>query len=223
MRTLYHLPICPFSRAIRIALGEKKLTHERVIEYPWEERDSFIALNPAGELPVLVEPSNRVVVSPGPIVEYLEESYHDGVSLLPGNPYDRAEIRRMIVWMNQKFYGEVTERITYEKVLKPLLKKGGLDTKILRGALTSLSHHLAYLTWILEERDFMGGKDYSFADMAAAAHLSVLDFLDVMPWDKYPLIKDWYACLKSRPSFRPLLTDTFQGVRVPEHYINLDF
>lgn len=223
MRTLYHLPICPFSRAIRLALNEKKLEYERIVEYPWEERDSFIALNPAGDLPILVEASNKVIASSFPIIEYLEESYHEGLPLFPGTPYDRAEIRRVVVWMHQKFYGEVTEKIVSEKVVKPLLKKGSLDTKVLRKGLTSLSHHLSYLTWLLEERDFMGGKDYSFADMAAAAHLSLLDFLNVMPWEKYPLIKEWYACIKSRPSFRPLLTDTFQGIRVPEHYINLDF
>jgi len=223
MRTLYHLPISPLSRAIRIALAEKGLNVELVIEHPWEERESFIDLNPAGDLPVLVEPSNIVVADPIAIAEYLEEAYPEGTKLFPGNPYERAEIRRLVGWMSRKFQQEVMTQILHEKVMKSLHKTGWPDTKILRQANTSLTHHLTYFSWLLEERDWLSGYHYSFGDITVAAYLSVLDFLGCITWDKFPAVKEWYACIKSRPSFRPLLTDTFQGVRPPAHYINLDF
>jgi len=55
MRTLFHLWLHPFSRKVRIALSEKKLGFELKIEKVWERRTEFLALNPAGDVPVLVE------------------------------------------------------------------------------------------------------------------------------------------------------------------------
>ena len=61
------------------------------------------------------------------------------------------------------------------------------------------------------------------ADLIAAAHLSVMDYFGEMPWASFPALKAWYAPIKSRPSFRPLLSDRFPGVAPPVHYADLDF
>jgi glutathione S-transferase len=63
----------------------------------------------------------------------------------------------------------------------------------------------------------------TFADLAAAAQLSSLDYLGEVPWEDYPAAKAWYVRLKSRKSFRSLLTDRIIGFAPPPDYANLDF
>ena len=64
MRTLFHLWLHPASRKVRIALAEKKLAFDLRIEKIWERRTEFLALNPNGRIPVLVDhrPEGEVVV-----------------------------------------------------------------------------------------------------------------------------------------------------------------
>jgi glutathione S-transferase len=44
-----------------------------------------------------------------------------------------------------------------------------------------------------------------------------------VPWHRHPEAKDWYARIKSRPSFRVLLGDVMPGVTPPKAYADLDF
>jgi len=224
MRVLYHFPLCPFSRVARLALAEKKLEFSLIVEKPWQEREEFIRLNPAAELPVLIEPDEIILADVSAITEYLEEVYQgDMILLYPGSAKNRAEIRRILQWINRKFYEEVTLRIVWEKYFKPNYGKGHPDPKVLRLGSTYLGYHLKYFSWILETRNWIGGNYFSVADLALAAHLSCIDFLGGMPWEAYPLIKNWYACIKSRPSFRPLLMDRVSGLAPSIHYMDLDF
>ena len=55
MRLLYHLWLSPQSRKIRLVLQEKNLDFSMQIEKVWERRAEFVALNPACEVPVLIE------------------------------------------------------------------------------------------------------------------------------------------------------------------------
>ena len=61
MRTLYHFPLSPFCRKVRIVLLEKRIETELHEETVWERRQAFLALNPAGDVPVLVEPDGTVL------------------------------------------------------------------------------------------------------------------------------------------------------------------
>lgn len=222
MATLYHLSLCPFSRLARLALGEKKVNVSLVSEKYWEERPAFIELNPAGTLPVLVEEGGMVIPGIYPLIEYLEDAYPQ-ISLMTEGASSRVEVRRLISWVNEKFYNEVTHPILWEKVFKRVHKIGWADSKIIRKTLTHLGYHLEYFTYLLEKRDYLGGNRPTYADFALAAHLSCIDFLSFMSWEKYPTIKAWYSLLKSRPCFRPLLFDQFPGVHAPPHYNNIDF
>ena len=55
MWQLHQFPLCPFSRKVRLLMGEKGIGYELVREHPWERRDEFVDLNPAGQTPVMVE------------------------------------------------------------------------------------------------------------------------------------------------------------------------
>ena len=226
MRTLYHLWLCPFSRKVRIALSEKKLNYDLVIEKSWERRKAFLALNPAGEVPVLLEindeNSNIVLADSSSICEYLEDS-HPTPPLIAGAATDRAEIRRLIAWFDLKFYREVTRNLVDEKINKRFLGLGAPSSIAIRAGHSNIGTHLSYIEYLMERQNWLAGDKFSLADISAAAQLSCVDYINDVPWEEYPEAKSWYARLKSRPSVRPLLADRIPGVPPPKHYANLDF
>ena len=222
MRTLYHLWLSPFCRKVRIALDEKGLDYELVTESLWERRPEFLAMNPAGEVPVLVQPGGPTLADSAAICEYLEETA-PAPPLLPGAPEERAEVRRLVAWFDIKFNREVSDNLIGEKFTKRFLRLGQPDTRALRAGKANIRYHLDYIGWLTERRTWLAGGAFSLADVTAAAHLSALDYLDDVPWSEHPGARDWYARVKSRPSFRGILADHIPGEPPPEHYANLDF
>ncbi len=222
MRLLYHLWLSPFSRKIRIVLQEKNLDFSMKVEKVWERRAEFLALNPAGEVPVLIEPDGTVLAEASAIAEYLDETYRDKL-LLGLNPIDRAEVRRLVAWFDVKMNREATEHLIGEKFMKRFLGFGVPDSSVIRAGKTNLRHHLDYIAYLAERRRWLGGDHFSLADITAAAHLSALDYLDDIAWDEHEPAKEWYARVKSRPSFRPILADHIPGAPPPRHYADLDF
>jgi glutathione S-transferase len=223
MRLLYHLWLSPLSRKIRLVLQEKNLEFSLQIEKVWERRPEFVALNPACDVPVLIEPDGTVLAEAGAIAEYLDEVYREKL-LLGLNPTDRAEVRRLVAWFDNKMNREVTEPLVTEKFMKRFLGFGAPDSAVIRAAKSNLKYHLDYVAYLTERyRGWLAGDYFSLADVTAAAHLSVLDYLGDVPWDEFEPAKEWYARVKSRPSFRPILTDTVPGSPPPKHYADLDF
>lgn len=222
MRILYHFWLSPQSRKLRVVLQEKSLDFALKIEKWWERRAEFLALNPAGEVPVLIEPDGTVLADSGAIIEFLDETYREKL-LIGLNPLDRAETRRLAAWFDGKMSREVTEPILGERLMKRLLAVGQPDSSALRAAKANLGSHLDYISYLAERRRWLAGDHFSVADIAAASHLSVLDYLGDVPWDEHEPAKDWYARIKSRPSFRPILGDHLPGTPPPRHYADLDF
>ena len=96
-------------------------------------------------------------------------------------------------------------------------------TDMLRAARANIRYHLAYIGWLAQKRDWLAGDRLSYADLAAAAHLSVADYLGDVPWTEDESAKNWYARVKSRPSFRPILADVSAGLPPSTTYADLDF
>lgn len=222
MNKLYHYWFSPFSRAIRIALMEKNIEFELTLELPWARRHEFLALNPAGTVPVMTQDDGLVLTGSYAIREYLEETCPD-VPLLGNTTSERAEIRRLIDWFDVKFNEEVTSLLITEKVMKRFLKLGVPEADNIRCAASNIKQHLKYIEYLAERRNWLGGDNISYADITAAAHMSCIDYLGDVPWDDFEGAKDWYARIKSRPSFRPLLKDLIAGLPPVPHYKNLDF
>ncbi|WP_412058143.1 glutathione S-transferase family protein [Bartonella sp. DGB2] len=230
MLTLFHYPMSSPSRFIRLLLHEYDLHAHLLEEYEWARRREFLALNPAGHLPVLL--AEREVPLAGALViyEYLDETrgvLRQEQRLFSENPLERAEVRRLVDWFLYKFESEVTRPIVRERIYKremPLAIGGGApDSQILRHARANIRPHLKYLNWLAASRDWLAGKRLSYADFAAAAALSVLDFMGEVEWNDYNALREWYMRLKSRPSFRPLLSDRIRGLAPSNHYTDLDF
>lgn len=222
MRVLYHTWFCPFSRKVRVALLEKGLEYEMRVEKTWERRTEFLIMNPAGTLPVLLEDDGTIVAESYAIAEYLEEVYPEN-PLLGLAPVTRAEVRRLLGWFDDKLNREVTQYLVSEKVMKRFLGMGQPDSGAIRCAAHNIRAHLDYIGHLADRREWLAGKDFSLADIAAAAHLSVADYLGSVPWEVNESAKTWYMRVKSRPSMRPILKDFIAGLRPPAHYADLDF
>lgn len=230
MLTLYHHPICPHSRYIRLALGEYGLSPNLIEEEVWARREDFLLLNPAGTVPVLVEEGKVAVPEAHIIAEYLDEAYGSELGerrLMPSSRSARVEVRRLASWFTTKFFEEVSGPLVTERFYKRRMpaKMGGgpPDTDVIRAARSNIRYHLAYIGWLLQTRDWLAGERLSYADLAAAGHLSAVDYLGDVPWSENETAKNWYARVKSRPAFRPVLTDRVAGIPPSETYANLDF
>ncbi|WP_445680272.1 glutathione S-transferase family protein [Radicibacter daui] len=222
MPTLFHFPLNAASRLVRLALAEKGIEAELKVEKTWERRTEFLTINPAGEVPVLVEDGGAAIADAQVICEFLQETRADPDMLGP-TAIDRAETRRLMVWFLQKFAREVTDNLVGEKLLKRYLRLGTPRTDAIRAGGQNIHYHLDYIAFLTDRRNWLAGDKLSFADLAAAAHLSCVDYLGDVPWEKHPGAKDWYARVKSRPSFRPLLQESLAGTPPPKHYADLDF
>jgi glutathione S-transferase len=229
MSTLFHHPFCPHSRFVRLALSEYGVAARLIEERTWERRRDFLAVNPAGTTPVLVEENLPPIPGAAIIAEYLDELCGDTFErrLLPRQPGLRIEVRRLMSWFNDKFFAEVSGPLTSERLYKrhmPLNGGGGPpDTEVLRAARNNIRYHMAYIGWLARSRDWLAGEQLTYADLAAAAHLSAVDYLGDVPWNEDEAAKSWYARVKSRPSFRPLLAETLAGIPPSETYADLDF
>ena len=221
MRRLYHQPLSPFCRKIRLVLAEKKIEVELVEEKTWERRIDFLRLNPAGKVPVL-RMDDLVLAESSAIFEYLEEVYPDP-PLLPQTPAERAEARRLEGWFDDKFHNEVTANLLYERVNKRLSKSGYPESARIKEGARNIKYHLDYIGWLMEGRRWLAGDQMSIADFAAAAQLSCLDYIGDVDWNRSEPLKEWYAKVKSRPAFRSVLADLLPGFTPPEHYADLDF
>lgn len=221
MVLLIHHAVSPYCRKIRIAMSEKKMLFVLKDEEPWNLSADVYKLNPAGDLPIFLSDGN-VVCGNYAISEYLEE-FNKEIKLLPDDMKARAEIRRLVEWFDDKFYREVYRNIVYEKVHKRFAKGLAPDSKILKIGLNNLNFHLEYIDWLIERRNYLGGEELTLADITAAAHLSIIDYLGDVPWDSYRNAKIWYSKMKSRPSFKEILKDSIKGVLPAKHYADLDF
>ena len=221
-RTLYHFSLCPFSRKVRLALYEKGIPFGLVHELPWQRREGLLKLNPIGDLPVLVEPDGTVLTQHNAICEYLNE-LSPVANLLGDTPKWRAEIRRITGWFDSSFYMDVFKPLVGERVVKALKTGETPNSLMIRVARDNLKSYLKYIDWLAGRRAYLGGRSLSFADLAAATHLSVLDYLGELTWGSCQEASTWYAKMKSRPTFSPLLSDKVAGIMPSENYTNLDF
>ena len=222
MPSLLHLPLDPFSRKIRIVLGEKKITASLAVEPIWERRHEFLSINPAGTVPVFIEDDGTTISTSQAIAEYLEETSKEP-ALIFGTALQRAEIRRLCNWFDVKFNTEVTEYLLGEKIMKRFLGLGEPSSETIRAGYANIDTHLGYIEYLAEQRAWLAGEHFSLADITAASHISCIDYLGYIAWEDYQQAKQLYARIKSRPSFRPLLQDLIPGTQPPAHYKNLDF
>jgi glutathione S-transferase len=221
MRTLYHFTLCPFSRTTRFAMHEKKLDFTSEVWSFWQHASQINEHSPSGQLPILEELNGDIIPESMVILEYLEEAYPE-MKLMGDNLADKNEVRRLHIWFHQKFGAEVSIPLVSEKAIKRHFHQSP-NSGLIRQSKQNIQHHLAYIETLIDQRNWLAGDFFSLADIAAAAHLSVVDYLGDIPWDHYHTAKGWYVRIKSRPTFRTFLNERVSGVMPASHYSDLDF
>ena len=223
MWQLYQFPLCPFSRKVRLLLGEKGVGYEPVRESPWERRDEFLDLNPTGQTPVMVDSERGVTLIDSTVIcEFFEETVSKA-PMLNGTATDRAEIRRLVIWFDEHFYRDITAPLLHERMLKRIVYKQSPDGTALRTAMKAAVQHLDYVDYLLDHRTWLAGSTMSLADLAAAAQISIADYLGGIDWKNHEQTARWYGGMKSRPSFRPLLSERMEGIPASPHYHDVNF
>lgn len=221
MVLLVHHSISPQSRKARLIMAEKKMLFVLKEEEPWKLSPEIANINPSGEIPLLIF-DGCVISGNYAITEYLEES-NPQYKLLPEDTKERAEVRRIVEWFDNKFYNEVYKYIVYEKIIKRFQFREAPNSKVLKAGLNNLKFHLEYVDYLADRNNYLVGNVVTSADLTAAAHLSILDYLGDINWEEYKNAKLWYAKIKSRPSFKDILKDTIKGIAPSVNYSNLDF
>jgi len=221
MTRLYHFPLSPYCRKVRLSLAEKKIEVELIETRYWEKSPEFLRRNPAGKVPIL-NIDGKTLTESAAINEYLEER-HPTPPLMPTSADGRYEVRRLVSWFDDKFHNEVTSNLLYERVNKKISGQGYPDSGKIKSGAKAIKYHLDYMGWLLDIRRWLAGDTMTLADFAAAAHLSALDYISDVDWDRNANVREWYSKIKSRPAFRSILADQVSGFPPPPHYADLDF
>ena len=222
MWQLYQFPLCPFSRKVRLLLSEKGVAYELWRENPWEARDELRDLNPAIQTPVLRNKErDLVLIDSRAICEYFEETV-DKAPMINGTAANRAEIRRLVAYFDENFFASVTGPLLDERMKKRIILRQSPDSRSLREAMKLANEHLYYIDYLIDNRPWLAGATMSLADLAAAAQISVVDYLGGIDWTNHEQSRGWYSVFKSRPSFRPLLAERMDVILPPAHYADVD-
>ena len=221
MVLLVHNSVLPQCRKIRVIMAEKKMLFVLKEENPWNLSKDIMKINPAGELPIFIFDGN-IIAGNYAITEFLEETYTQN-RLIQGNNKERAEIRRLTDWFDNKFYRDVYQYIAGEKIYKRFVLHQPPESKRIKAGVNNLRFHMEYIDWIVERNNYLVGSELSLADISAAAQLSVIDYLGDVPWEDFKNAKLWYSKIKSRPSFKEILNDRIKGIYPSKHYEDLDF
>lgn len=223
MWQLYQFPLCPFSRKVRLHLAEKGVGFELVRENPWDMRDEFVRMNPAARTPVIRnEERDITIVDSRAICEYFEETVEKN-PMINGTAATRAEIRRLVALFDENFFGDVIAPLMHERMRKRLVFRQSPDSRVLREAMKLAHEHLYYIDYLIDTRPWLAGATMSLADLAAAAQISVADYLGGLDWSGHEQAKSWYSVFKSRPSFRPLLAERMDVIQAPSHYADVNW
>jgi len=228
MLRLVHYPFSAQSRFIRLCLAEYGEETVLTEAKPWERREALLQINPAGTIPILIDGEGPAICGHDVIAEYLDETrgpMKRENRLMPENPVERAEIRRLLHWFLIKMEAEATNYLVHEKLHKIEMHSNNSapDSMVIRAARANVRPHLQYIGYLASTRNYLGGPRLSYADLAAAAAISVLDYTGDVPWEQEEAAKTWYARVKSRPSFRALLSERLRGLPPVPHYADLDF
>lgn len=221
MIRLYHVPLSPFCRKVRLCLAEKRIEVELIEEKYWEQSQDFLRRNPAGKVPVL-RMGGMTLSESSAICEYIEET-HPTPPLMPKDPSERYEVRRLVSWFDDKFHHEVTSKLLYERVNKKLSGVGFPESRNVKDGARAIKFHIDYMEHLLDHRRWLAGDSMTLADFAAAAHLSSLDYISDVDWNRSETVKIWYSKIKSRPAFRGILSDYVPGFTPSKQYDDLDF
>ena len=123
----------PYARKARVALREKKIDFEEIIDVPWNTNTLTKGINPLGKIPVLLHDDHKPLFDSNVIVQYLDH-YEPQPLLYPENPEDNISARVVETiadgdkyvgkYKNGKFHGQGTYTFANGKVIEGIWENG---------------------------------------------------------------------------------------------------
>ena len=187
----------PYARKARVALREKDMNFEEIIDVPWNANTLTQGINPLGKVPVLLHGDNATLFDSRLIVQYLDY-YKRQPLLYPEDPEDNLSAR--LVETVADGVCDAIVLIFLENTRKEALRSKDWtkrqEKKIYEG--------VKYLSDHLEEKKYFVGNHFNIADICG---FSCLEYLDLrfpkFQWrSEYQNLENYWRIHKDRQSFK---------------------
>lgn len=218
--SLHFFELCSLSRQVKLLLEEQNIPYNLISYTDWSKDFLGEKFSYLSQLPK-ISISDEIISGWYSVLFHLEEK--TSVSSLLGKvSKEKNIIKQIISYMNDKFYNIVIYPLIKEKVIS-YINNISPDSREIRKARHQSSNFLKFIDKDLQQYHCLSHNDFSAADLIAASHISVLDYLNEIEWSQYNSLKTWYSIIKSRPSMKKILDGKIQGFVPPPHYQNPDF
>jgi len=148
--------------------------------------DSFLALNPAGQVPVLRHEDGRTLAQSNAILLYLL----DGTSLIPSDPFQSALMMQWLFW-------EQYSHEPYIAVRRSALRfKGAKEADLDPELYAKGRRALGVMEMNLISQSFMVGEEMTAADIALVAYTRVADE-GGFDLSEFPAVNGWVRRVES--------------------------
>jgi len=216
------------SRRVRLCLAEKNLPYEGILVNLLEGQHNtpeFLALNPNGVVPLLIDGS-RVIYESSTICEYLDELY-PRPRLRPNDPYETASMRNFVRWIDDKVIGKLIifnwtdvhqptcEKWSDEELERrlksvPSPERREMWLRVARrpftaeekaAAMAVLVDLLDKMSGLLADKDWLFGDNYSIGELGAIPFVARIEEINPTAIAERPLVAHWWKRVKARPSY----------------------
>ena len=190
-----------YLRIVAMTLAEKNLSWTHVEVDPFAETipDTYLALNPFGRVPTLVQ-DGFVLYETTAIIRYIDEAF-PGPSLQPAEPKERARMNQIVAVADSYGYWPMVRQVFSHRVFRPA--SGGIANEAtIREGVEKSARVLAALEGVAAGGPFLVGDTLSLADL----HLGAMIAYFTMPEEgrselrRHAKLAEWWAAFSQRPS-----------------------
>jgi glutathione S-transferase len=211
MLTVYGRATSSNVQIVMWAIGELGLEYER-LDYGHVhggvDTPEFLAMNPNGLVPVVVDGDGSPLWESAAILRYLGARY-GGEPFWPADPLARAQVDMWAEWGKTTLYQAFVTPVFWAVVRTPAAKR---DEAALAKSLKRLDGVLDILDARLDVEPFVGGPDFTFADIVVG-HVLYRYFTMDIPRSSRPALERYYFHLCARPAYREHVMVSYDSLR----------
>lgn len=214
----FYYPVCPISTKFRILLVLLKLEVE------------FIRIASRHDLKLLPQ----IEFTHLPIFQIGDKFFRESFSILwvlsnlsrdklLSDWAQNEEIQYRECFFDQQMYGEVYKLAIFEKTQKLILSHEYFpNNDLIKKGNAAQGDFLHRLEEIFSKHNWVS-KFHSINDLSCFGFLSAMDYCFMVPWLRYPNLKQWYQRMKSREEYNFIFKEKIINFLPPNHYDLADF
>ncbi|KAF5176107.1 Glutathione s-transferase [Thalictrum thalictroides] len=198
----------PYAMRPRIALNLKNVDYEYIEETFAPTSELLLKSNPVHKkVPVMIH-NDQPICESLVILQYIDEVFTSGSSLLPSDPYDRAIARFWATYIDNTWYSSVLG------IVKALIE----EEKATTSEGISITAGLALLEKAFEKiskgKGFFGGETIGYVDVALGSCLGWIRVAETLSGSNYidetitPGLNAWADRFSSDDAVKDLIPDT---------------